>query len=340
MSLDKVKSAAFVQKMIPYIPQSLRDIVRFVDARIAYDSTQYEQTKEAFARRDSRVAVKHDIELLRKLHRIFPIPQRGQYSYDDYMSHVKSATVFLDIMKRYIPLHGKDLLDVGTGYGGSLVLRDKYGLKSTTGVDGASTKMRFEKMCNMLKLKESKSMQYLPAATGDFLDVGFGDRQYDIIMSCSCFEHFRYPEKVFKKCLDLLRPGGHMVFLFGPLFRAPYGAHRFRYTGIPYFQNLFSDELVYRFFKDELNVLDEFRDHNNYERDEKAGDPYSEMNRWRASQFEDMFTQNDQARIVKLVRIKDVQFWWFRKVASKFMMNCPSYDDLTVDSILILLQKN
>src|SRR6266480_4835776 len=50
---------------------------------------------------------------------------------------------------------------------------------------------------------------------------------------------------------------------------------------------------------------------------------YSEMNRWRASQFEDMFTQNDQARIVKLVRIKDVQFWWFRKVASKFMMNCP-----------------
>jgi hypothetical protein len=129
MSLDKVKSAVFVQKMIPYIPQSLRDIVRFVDARITYDSAQYEQTKEAFARRDSSVAVKHDIELLRKLHRIFPIPQRGKYSYDDYMPHVKSATVFLDMTKRYIPLRGKDLLDVGTGYGGSLVLRDKVRIK-------------------------------------------------------------------------------------------------------------------------------------------------------------------------------------------------------------------
>jgi len=271
MNLDKVKSAAFVQKMIPYIPQSLRDIIRFVNARIAYDSTQYEQTEEAFARRDPRVAVKHDIELLRRLHRIFPIPQRGQYSYDDYMSHVKSATVSLDMMKREIPLHGKDLLDVGTGYGGTLVLRDKYGLKSATGVDGASTKIRFEKMCNMLKLKESKSMQYLGVPTGDFLDADFEDRQYDIIMSFNCFEHFRYPEKVFKKCLDLLRSGGYMNFRFGPLFRAPYGAHRFRYTGIPYFQNLFSDGLVYRFFKDELNVLDEFRDHNNYARDEKAG---------------------------------------------------------------------
>jgi hypothetical protein len=58
-----------------------------------------------------------------------PIPQRRKYSYDDYMSQVKSATVFLDMTKRYIPLRGKDLLDVGTGYGGSLVLRDKVRIK-------------------------------------------------------------------------------------------------------------------------------------------------------------------------------------------------------------------
>src|SRR5437588_646328 len=90
-------------KIFAKLIKSLKDIVRFLNARVAYDSTQYEQAKEAFARRDSSVAVKDDIELLRKLHRIFPIPQRGQYSYDDYMSHVKSATVSLDMIKRHVP---------------------------------------------------------------------------------------------------------------------------------------------------------------------------------------------------------------------------------------------
>jgi len=334
--LRKMKSFEVVQKAVPYIPQSVRDVFRFANARVKYNAGNYKNVQDAFMSRDASVAMKSDIAMLRKLHQIFPIPDRGKYNYDDYMSHVQVGENILDTMKASLSLNGKDLLDVGTGYGGVLVHWKKFGLRSATGVDGPATQVKFQELCRRMNIEESQSMRYI---AGDFETLDFEGKQYDIVMSLDSFEHFRHPDEIFRRCASLTRPGGHMFFSFGPLFRAPWGAHRFRYTGVPYIQNMFNDDLVYRFFNDELGVLDEFRDHNNYERDEIAGDPYSEMNRWTVSQFEKLFTGNSAFRIVKLVKLRDFEFWWFRKLASKYMMNCSQPDDMTIDSLNVILEK-
>jgi 2-polyprenyl-3-methyl-5-hydroxy-6-metoxy-1,4-benzoquinol methylase len=291
--------------------------------------------KQAFLKRNNKIEIKDDFELLRELHRIFPIPKRGRYSCEDYTIHVKPASRFLDCIERYTPLHGKDLLDVGTGHGGLLVLRENYGLSTTTGVDSLSNKNGFEKLCHTMNIKKSKAIQYL---TGDFLDIDFGDSKFDLITSLNCFEHYSNPDAILEKCITLLHRGGYMFISFGPLFRSPYGAHRFRYTGIPYLQNLFSDELVYRFFSEELGVVDEFQEHKNVGDVEISGDPYCEMNRFRACEFEGIFKERGQTKIIKYLPTKDFEFSWFRKLAAKYMENC-SEEDLVVDGIEAILRK-
>lgn len=100
-------------------------------------------------------------------------------------------------------------------------------------------------------------------ATNNAKRLGFDDRvafqaadvyeldtseQFDVLLSHEMIEHVRDPQRFFASISRLLKPGGHFVVAFGPLFHSPWGDHLhqlFRIP-IPYRGALFSEQALLR----------------------------------------------------------------------------------------------
>jgi SAM-dependent methyltransferase len=64
----------------------------------------------------------------------------------------------------------------------------------------------------------------------------------DLVYSFAAFEHFADPHGVVDEAWRVLRPGGHLYLLFGPVYTSPYGLHAYRQIPVPYCQYLFTEE--------------------------------------------------------------------------------------------------
>ncbi len=138
--------------------------------------------------------------------------ERAQMEYDDEM-----AGGFLQWFPT-LSLIGKDVLDLGCGYGGRSIRYAELGARSVTGIEPA------ERQCS-----EARAFANLHRVDATFL-AGSGEclpllpTSFDVVVSYDVFEHVCDPGRTLKECLRVLRPGGSLYAVFPPFYH-PTGAH-------------------------------------------------------------------------------------------------------------------
>jgi len=75
----------------------------------------------------------------------------------------------------------------------------------------------------------------------DAAALGVAAASVDLVYSFAAFEHFADPGGVVDDAWRVLRPGGYLYLLFGPVYTSPYGLHAYRDIPVPYCQYLLSE---------------------------------------------------------------------------------------------------
>lgn len=75
----------------------------------------------------------------------------------------------------------------------------------------------------------------------DASTLAFGADSVDLVYSFAAFEHFADTAGVIEESWRVLRPGGYLYLLFGPVYTSPYGLHAYRQIPLPYCHYLFAD---------------------------------------------------------------------------------------------------
>jgi len=81
----------------------------------------------------------------------------------------------------------------------------------------------------------------------DAAHLQFNDETFDCVFSYNAFEHFAEPERVLQEVIRVVRKGGYVYLVFGPLYMSPKGSHGYRSISVPYHHLLFPKELLEAF---------------------------------------------------------------------------------------------
>jgi SAM-dependent methyltransferase len=138
--------------------------------------------------------------------------QRARMEYDDEV-----AGGFLDWFPQ-LDLRGKDILDLGCGYGGRTVRYAELGARSVSANEVT------ERSCQEAReFAEHKNVS-LEVVLAPAEALPFHDNSFDVILSYDVLEHVCDVEESLRECLRILRPGGSMYAIFPPFYH-PTGAH-------------------------------------------------------------------------------------------------------------------
>jgi SAM-dependent methyltransferase len=122
---------------------------------------------------------------------------------------------YLDDFVRFDELRGKDVLEVGLGYG-TVSQRIAESGANLIGLDVSSGPVRW--------LEHRLGMFDLPgrAVQGSILDAPFPDRSFDVVVSIGCYHHTGNMRGAIAETARILRPGGRftvMVYNAGSYLR-------------------------------------------------------------------------------------------------------------------------
>jgi SAM-dependent methyltransferase len=139
-------------------------------------------------------------------------------------------------------LEGKDVLDLGCGYGGRTAYCSINGApRSVVGLEIADDIVRIASR-SAPALANGRPMSF---AVGLGETLPFSDGSFDAILSYDVFEHVRDLSHVLRECHRVLRPGGRVYALFPPYF-GPRAHHLGFVTTFPFLHHVFSPETLVR----------------------------------------------------------------------------------------------
>lgn len=117
----------------------------------------------------------------------------------------------LNLIRRYVPLDGRSILDIGCGIG-TYVRRLRDLSPQVYGIDISVTRLQ----------RGARTVPNLVAAVGEHLP--FGDRSFDVILLNEVIEHVADDRRTIEEALRVLRPGGHIV-IYAPNRLYPFETH-------------------------------------------------------------------------------------------------------------------
>jgi 2-polyprenyl-3-methyl-5-hydroxy-6-metoxy-1,4-benzoquinol methylase len=153
-------------------------------------------------------------------------------------------------------LDGKDVLDVGCGWGGKMLFWAEHGSPKT--VTGFDIPM-FDPEVPAAIARE-RGLDNVSFGLGFAEDIPFGDDSFDVAIMDDVMEHVQNPEKAIAECRRILRPGGIMIAKY-PSFRMMRAHHLDRalsYPGLHYLMPM-------RTWAAGLNYHLIYSEHANYE---------------------------------------------------------------------------
>ena len=126
---------------------------------------------------------------------------------------LQSAGEWPEFEKLLPDLTGKDVLDLGCGYGWHCRYAVEHGARSAVGTDIS------EKMLAEARSKTADSrITYIQTAIEE---IDFSPESFDLILSSLAFHYVEFFEPVCARLYKLLRPGGNLVFsVEHPIFTA------------------------------------------------------------------------------------------------------------------------
>jgi len=150
---------------------------------------------------------------------------------------------FLDRFPNLPSLTGKKVLEIGCGHGALCYELAKRGAAEVVGVDLDEKRIEFAN--RYLPEKDADLSKVLHFSGRNIHDME--ERDFDLVISKSTFEHVMDLETMLKTIYRLLSPGGTLYSGFGPLYNSFDGDHRL-VTLIPWGHLLLSDESRMRRF--------------------------------------------------------------------------------------------
>jgi SAM-dependent methyltransferase len=150
----------------------------------------------------------------------------------------------LDFMCKTVPdfmhlVRGRSVLDFGCGYGLQAAALARMSPDSrVVGVD-------LPRQILQNRWRELRLQYPLPNLTLT-TDLPIGE-QFDVVYSCSSFEHFSDPAHILSLMRDYAKPdGGIVVISFAEPWFSPHGSHTDNFTKLPYVNLLFPESVVMR----------------------------------------------------------------------------------------------
>jgi SAM-dependent methyltransferase len=131
---------------------------------------------------------------------------------------------------------GKEVLDLGSGYGGRTIRYLEYGAQSVTGLEINEELVSYSK--DFAKLKSAEKTSFI---------IGVGEKipckneSFDLIVMNDVMEHVISPSEVLLECYRVLRPSGRLALSFPPYYSLSAGSHLHGYaTSFPGLNLIFS----------------------------------------------------------------------------------------------------
>jgi SAM-dependent methyltransferase len=178
--------------------------------------------------------------------------------------------------------HGS-ILDVGCGYGLQAAALARLGC-DVTGVDLPRDVFR----ASWEDLTDAYPNLYLTTQTPS--------RTFDVVYSCSSFEHFSDPAHILSLMRDRVRPGGKLVIAFAEPWYSPHGHHMDGITRMPWVNLLFREA-------DVMDVRSHYRCDGATRYDEVEGG----LNQMTVARFEGLMRNSGlQVRSLRLFPVKGV----------------------------------
>jgi len=119
--------------------------------------------------------------------------------------------------RRLTRIDGADVLVLGCRSGAEALLWLRLGARSVTGLDYNPRTDAWQRL-----RERGQAMRFLVA---DARRLPFADSAFDIVSSESLLEHVRHPGKAIDEMHRVVRPGGLVYSIFGPLYFTAGGAH-------------------------------------------------------------------------------------------------------------------
>ncbi|MGQ0603447.1 MAG: class I SAM-dependent methyltransferase [Anaerolineales bacterium] len=170
------------------------------------------------------------------------VAQSTRYVYDPETPEWFMSFVSAPFVGGHLDLRGKTVLDVGCGYGDLCMWLVEHGAAEVHGVDVDPLRVEAAR-----RLAAEKGVEHqVKLACADFVNAYLPGTQFDLVLSLDAFEHIPDPLACLRKIHALLKPGGVLATLFGPLWYSPYGAHMWGFTSLPWVHLFFPEAAVLR----------------------------------------------------------------------------------------------
>jgi len=169
----------------------------------------------------------------RKLDKSIYDKPKLKYTIEESLNVLTSAfgLNFLDDISR------KKILDFGCGFGYQVVAMALKGADFVVGVD-----IREKAILGGIDLAKIhgvyEKVQFLKEIKNNYQEY------FDLIISQNSFEHYPDPDSILKLWWNVLKYKGKVYLTFGPPWYAPYGAHTYFFTKIPWTNIFFRETKV------------------------------------------------------------------------------------------------
>jgi len=186
--------------------------------------------------------------ILRKLSRD---PGSSDYPNEKWALRQKDVNVFIKDLEATFPgirsmVEGKKVLDIGCAHGMETLALSMLGAGEVHGIDII---IDAEKNRALQKQYPDCRMAFSVMAAEKTL---FPDNEFDAVVTCYAFEHFKAPYLVLKEARRILKNNG-LIFLTSSVWSSPWGAHMYFFTKVPWVQFLFSEKTIMNVRRDYRN---------------------------------------------------------------------------------------
>lgn len=147
----------------------------------------------------------------------------------------------LDFLSKTVPgfveeIRGREVLDFGCGYGHQAVAMARRHAARVVGLDLPRP--------GLLAAWQAVGALEIPNLT---LTTGLpDDAMFDVVVSCSSFEHFADPASILDVMRQRTKPGGRVIVSFAEPWLSPFGSHMDGFTRLPWVNVLFAERTVMR----------------------------------------------------------------------------------------------
>lgn len=132
---------------------------------------------------------------------------------------------------------GRDVLDLGCGWGGRPVRWLEVGANTVCGVEVSETQVSLAR--EFAKEKHLEERARFLIGVGEAIPCQ--DETFDLVVMNDVMEHVETPERVVAECHRVLRPGGRFATVFPPYYDVFGGSHLHGYaTSVPGLNLLFT----------------------------------------------------------------------------------------------------